>query len=616
MIRITVVSCGGTPPAAPLAARFTRAGGSIGRGEGSTLVLDDPGRRISRTHAEVFERGSRFHIRDQGAAFPVLVNGRPLGRGNEAPIVDGDELVIGEYRLLVSLDGAPPVRAPTAPPAPTPGRADFLGAFGGGGAASGSGNPFADLLSPLSSGQDAPPDQSADPFAGLPGMAPPAPVAAAPRAVASPTPIPARGPEPNPLMDLAPADDDPFGNPVAKASAVPPSLPDADEFAGQGIDDLIGAGATGPMPDPFPTGHPLGASPDAPATPSGTTDDPFADLFGEAPKAPPGLPQRDDASELHAPFDLPPVIPAAVTRVVDTAAPAAPKDPPTPRPAVADRSGMLSWAPDAGDGGGIQTLILPANGGAGARGPTPASPASMPRPATPMPPSAVMRPVVASQSDSGSTPASGELLAAFLEGAGVPDLDMAPLTPALARQLGEQYREALQGVLDLLAARQITKREIRSDVTVIRATENNPLKFSPNVDWALAQMLAPKNAGYLMPTPALREAFQDLRAHQIASMAGMKAALASLIARFDPTAIERQLSKQGLLDNIIPGLRRARYWELFEQRFGEIAAEAENDFHRLLGEAFNRAYEAELDALGRRSRGSTDARRRPDPESR
>jgi len=45
--------------------------------------------------------------------------------------------------------------------------------------------------------------------------------------------------------------------------------------------------------------------------------------------------------------------------------------------------------------------------------------------------------------------------------------------------IGQLLREAVQGTLDLLRARGLTKSEMRADVTMIMAQDNNPLKFSP-----------------------------------------------------------------------------------------------------------------------------------------
>ena len=56
-------------------------------------------------------------------------------------------------------------------------------------------------------------------------------------------------------------------------------------------------------------------------------------------------------------------------------------------------------------------------------------------------------------------------------------------------------------------------------LTQFRAADNNPLKFSANVDDALHNLLVKRNAAYLEPVEAFEDAFDDLRDHQIAMLA-------------------------------------------------------------------------------------------------
>ena len=101
---IEVVSCEDRPPAEALRAEFAAPGGSIGRGEHNDLVLPDPDRMISRTHAEVriLDHGE-IELHDLGRATAVFVNGEAIGHGLSRR-VDGSELLaIGHYVLRLSL---------------------------------------------------------------------------------------------------------------------------------------------------------------------------------------------------------------------------------------------------------------------------------------------------------------------------------------------------------------------------------------------------------------------------------------------------------------------------------------------------------------------------------
>jgi FHA domain-containing protein len=101
MIRIKIVSCNGQPPAQPVQTEFDEMGGTIGRADGNALVLPDPERIISRTHATIAFRSGGYVIRDLSSTSPVQVNGRPLGNGREARLAAGDEIRIGGYMLQV-----------------------------------------------------------------------------------------------------------------------------------------------------------------------------------------------------------------------------------------------------------------------------------------------------------------------------------------------------------------------------------------------------------------------------------------------------------------------------------------------------------------------------------
>jgi FHA domain-containing protein len=172
-----------------------------------------------------------------------------------------------------------------------------------------------------------------------------------------------------------------------------------------------------------------------------------------------------------------------------------------------------------------------------------------------------------------------------------------PLGPEHARRIGELLRAMTAGTLELLMARMVAKRELGAAATQLRTRENNPLKFSPDVDAALSHLLGPAERGFLEPPAAVQEAFDDLRAHQVALLAGMRAALDSVMSRFDPAALEQRLAPGGALENLIPANRRARLWSGYAEEYARIVSEIEDDFDALFGRAFLKAYQAQLQAL-------------------
>lgn len=484
MLTLRAISLDGQPLARPVEADFDELGGAIGRAEGNVLVLPDPAKYISRTHATISFRQGGYVIRDCGSSLSVVLNGRPLGKGGEGALVPGDTVQIGGYLL----EAVGP-----APAAPNP---DPLAMF---------------------------PQADTDPFAA--GLAP------------------AQGP--------AGAGFDPFAQGAPRQGAPPQRIPD-DFDLGPGsapnIDELFGLGPAA-RADPLAPGSPLGEAAAAGGKPMSL--DPLVALgAAPAPTTPPPA-QRDDAMEIRAAF-IPPT-------VFGTGAPA-PGD-----------TGAAAAA--TGAHGEIKTVVVPSPPGAAA----PEARAAAPGEAAP-----------------------AELLCAFLAGAGVPDLDMqGPLTPQAMNAIGQLLRVATEGLLDLLQARALIKREMHAAVTVIVPRENNPLKFSPTADVALAHLLAPRAPGFMPPVAAVRDACDDLRAHQFGVMAGMRAALDGVLRRFDPAQLERRLSEQNVLDTLLPMHRKARLWTLFGALYGELTREAQDDFDTLFGKEFLRAYEAQLERLER-----------------
>ena len=190
------------------------------------------------------------------------------------------------------------------------------------------------------------------------------------------------------------------------------------------------------------------------------------------------------------------------------------------------------------------------------------------------------------------------LFRAFLEGAGLEAAaDMTGREEELLRAVGASYREMVRGLCELLRVRQSIKNEFRLEKTVIQSNDNNPLKFAVTPEEAVRALLYPAEAGYLKADAAISESIDDLKAHQLAVMAGLQVALASLLQNFDPTALEQRLQDSSLWGNILPGAKKARYWEVFTELYKEIAQEAESNFYGLFGQAFARAYEEQINRL-------------------
>ncbi|RKT46308.1 type VI secretion system-associated FHA domain protein TagH [Thiocapsa rosea] len=189
------------------------------------------------------------------------------------------------------------------------------------------------------------------------------------------------------------------------------------------------------------------------------------------------------------------------------------------------------------------------------------------------------------------------LVDAFVEGLGVGDGARVGQPEEFLRNAGTLLRALAAGLTLTMMGRAQFKSELRLGVTTIRPAENNPFKFSADPDDLLDRLLFRPSPGFLPAVPAAREAFDDIRAHEMAMTAGLQAALRALLARFEPAELERRLTARSRLEEMLPMVRKSRYWDLFTEAYEEVAADAAEDFMRLFGDAFTKAYQEQIQRL-------------------
>lgn len=191
----------------------------------------------------------------------------------------------------------------------------------------------------------------------------------------------------------------------------------------------------------------------------------------------------------------------------------------------------------------------------------------------------------------------GAAIDAFLSGLGAEDmqLDAEEQQHTLAR-MGRVMRSLITGLREILMTRASIKSEFHIEQTMISAGGNNPLKFSITPEQAIEAMVRPSTKGYLSPESAAEQALNDIKAHEVAMLTGMEAALKGVLKRLDPKVLETQIQTKGGFSSLLQG-KKARYWDVYEQLYSEISDQAENDFHDLFSREFARAYKQQLDRL-------------------
>jgi FHA domain-containing protein len=651
-LTLQVVSIDAVPVAQSTVRAFDSSGGSIGRDDTNFFALPDKHRRVSRLHATISFPGGMPTITNSSTSLPLSVGEQQLDGGESLPITQGALIEIGPYVLMAhvsapapTLHEQPPRRtalqdinslSPAVGVLPI---GDDLRAI----------DPLSLWTSDLGGNQS--PVPSVAPLAriGAAGLLPEASqtdleMHSALRPPATPPAFSDQSTGSGRVIDSSAASVDPFADllvgiggtasPASSPVSAPISKPTAQ--SGLSADPLAAFGAVSPaqgdtflggahsrqtsaggaskatLPDDFnpfhmpsgasrnaadPLAGLLGANPSNDARTAGTNVTPSidslfqtgesgaadADLFGIAPTARTGDNSLNLLLRSNANSD-----PMALFESADTAEPVS-------RPMRDDRSEIgsafsppLPNRPHLPEWPGADSAKLPAVN-------VPAPPAYLAAPPhiPTVAPTIAARPVIPATA---SLPiaAPDTLTEAFLRGAGLaPSALPNGLTPEIMTVIGSLLRSATAGAVDMLAARAATKREVQASVTIISVQANNPLKFLPNADSALLQLLGKKMPGFMRADVAMRDAFDDLRAHEVGVIAGTRAALTEVLGKFDPAVLGDKLARGSVLESVMPSARKAKLWDLYLERYLQIRREAEDDFQSIFGRAFVQAYERE-----------------------
>lgn len=329
------------------------------------------------------------------------------------------------------------------------------------------------------------------------------------------------------------------------------------------------------------------------------------DFFTPRPEAPP--PPRP--ASLPDPFDAPRAAAPTAEAAPRPAAPAFFDDPFTmdhgPRPVTPAPDPAPRAAPaggfDFGDFGLPADLGTPPPPADPPAAPAEAAPpladpfADLPPPpaAPPPPPSPAADPFVAPPPGAAPAAANPDVLAALLKGMGIAPPPGFRGTPEEIEALGRRYRAMAEGLVQLLRMRAQEKGAARVAQTVIGAANVNPLKFLAGADEVVAALVAAKGPGYLDPDAAIAASVGDLMDHHKRSWSGLQASLRRMVDRFDPAVFEAEVEDVGMLKALVAGSRPARLWQLYSDRYREIARAAEDRFLGEVGADFREAYESE-----------------------
>lgn len=224
----------------------------------------------------------------------------------------------------------------------------------------------------------------------------------------------------------------------------------------------------------------------------------------------------------------------------------------------------------------------------------PVQPKQPPKPKVEVKPEAAQKPVPPKLK---ATPMSGTDAEQLLQLLGLnPDLVPEEIKHDLLPITADIVKNCLAGLMQLLIARSTIKNELRMAMTTIQPKENNPLKFSVSAQEALENMLIKQNGAYMQPMEAIRDAYDDLSQHQLAVIAGMRAAFNHLMARFDPDLLEQRFDKEKTSGSLLAS-KKGKYWDKYIEFYRNVVSQSDDSFQNLFGDDFSEAYEEQLRQL-------------------
>jgi type VI secretion system protein ImpI len=228
--------------------------------------------------------------------------------------------------------------------------------------------------------------------------------------------------------------------------------------------------------------------------------------------------------------------------------------------------------------------------------PSPRRPAPRPEPAVdPAPPLLEAQLAAASPPASSPSPSEGDprLLLRIARAAGIAERAFEGRDPAaIADDIGAVLRLTAHSLAQMLSSRSETKGLMRSSSrTMIRALENNPLKFTASPDEALSIMFGPPTKNYLDAQTAVERSFADLKAHQIQTFGAMQGALETLFEDLAPEKIDRSIEADRGIGALV-GSRKAKLWDAYVERWRAKAKRSDGRlteaFMALFAESYDR----------------------------
>jgi len=557
---------------------FPDTGGTLGRGSDNLWVLDDPNKYMSSVHAKIACIAEQYFLTDLSTN-GTFINGasEPIGNGNQIGLNDGDQFTISDYEFIANIpnsmasadifqneNSSDPFADFSDISKPIPEQDDIFGS------ASSSNDPF-------SSG-------NSDPFS-----------SGVQQSSSASNPLSAFDAEqidPLELLDSAQSANDPFSQPIGSfdnlsQGGITPEKIIPDNFTATTSTSIDNGNAASDSISWPSANQEAGLIPD-----DWDDDDLLSDFSPSSAPLPSGNSPFDTpvVSPVSAPIATPSVEPiSAITSPVNNSQEFEAILPSDTLGEVAEKPVAISAPPVAV----AQASVNQQSNAAYAE-------LELKNQQLQLEVAQLKQQLLQAQTTAGtsSSPKSNSAEAQAVVnamGLGKWNLDDKKVAQ-INDTVGLLMRETMQGMMRVLKFRKKIKEEFRINVTTIQSVENNPLKFSANIDDAMENMFIKENNAYKAPVDAVREGFQGIAEHQVAVIAGMQAAFRGMIERFDPSNLESRFEKYKSSSLLSLG-QRSKRWSAYKEYHQGLIENLDDSFQHLFGYDFVQAYEDQMQRL-------------------
>ena len=546
-IEITIINSPSNANVAQTSHTFPDAGGTLGRGSDNLWILDDPNKYMSSVHAKIACLAEQYFLTDLSTN-GTFVNGasEPIGNGNQVTLSDGDRFMISDYEFIANISGA----------------GDSADIFAS------NTDPFADFndFSPAPAQDDLGVQalSNNDPFSS--GINE---TSATSNALSA---FDAEQIDPLELLDNAQSSSDPFAQPVNVLDGFatgnnPQENHIPDNFAATTSTSIESNNVANDSIN-WPN-----ANQEAGLIPDDWDDD---DLLGDmSPSVAPA------ASPFSTPIAQPQMNPAAQAEVQvsqhgaaqDHLTQSANVTQPLGEKTSQSQHSQAEYSEEKYKALELQNQQLQQEI------------------------AQLKQQLLQAQTSSNTTASTGAETQSVVNAMGLAKWKLEDEKVAQINEtVGHLMRETMQGMMRVLKFRKKIKEEFRINVTTIQSVENNPLKFSANIDDAMENMFIKENNAYKAPVDAVKEGFQGIAEHQVAVIAGMQAAFRGMIDRFEPNNLENRFEKYKSSSLLSLG-QKGKRWNDYKQYHQGLVENLDDSFQHLFGYDFVQAYEEQMQRL-------------------